>query len=158
MTPLRLALCALALCFSTTSLAADSKGKPALSEFDSMDADRDGRVSAAEHAAAAKKMFELMDANRDGKVTAAEMDAAQDKVTGRKASKGGMGAADKIRVIDTDRDGVLSAAEHAAGSKAMFEKMDENKDGYLSRREWDAGHAALMNHAVLNDCTSARVC
>lgn len=158
MTLSRFALCALALCFSTAALAADTRGKAALSDFDGMDADRDGRVSAAEHAAATKKMFEMMDANRDGKITAAEMDAAQEKVTGKKAAGDGMSAADKIKVIDTDRDGSLSAGEHAAGSKSMFARMDANKDGYLSREEWSTGHAALMKRAALNDCTSGRVC
>ena len=71
----------LALCLvSSAVLAADPKA--ALSEFDGMDTDRDGRVSAAEHAASVKKMFAAIDANRDGKVSAAEMDAAYSKVTG----------------------------------------------------------------------------
>jgi hypothetical protein len=136
---------ALAICIAATAaLAADPPGKPAASEFEGMDADRDGKVSAAEHAAATKKMFETMDANRDGKVTAAEMDASYEKITGKKAAKGDMSAAQKIKVIDKDGDGILTAAEHAAGSKAMFDKMDTDKDGFLTRAEWTAGHATLM--------------
>jgi hypothetical protein len=139
----------IALCFSSAAvLAADPKGQPALSEFDGVDANRDGRVSAAEHAAAAKKMFRAMDANRDGKVTAAEMDAAYSKVTGNKADQSGMSGADKIRVVDRDGDGVLTASEHDAASKEMFRKMDADRDGYLSREEWTAGHAALMKKAA----------
>lgn len=78
-------------------------------EFSSMDADRDGKVSAAEHTAGAKAMFEKMDANRDGRVTAAEMTAAHQAVTGQHASKPDMPAADKIKVIDSDGDGVITA-------------------------------------------------
>ena len=88
-----------------------------------------------------------MDANRDGKVTAAEMDAAYEKVTGKKASTSDMSAADKIKVVDTNGDGILTAAEHAAGSRAMFQKMDADRDGYLSKAEWTVGHAALMQKA-----------
>ena len=109
-----------------------------------MDANKDGKVSAEQHAAAAKKMFGTMDANRDGKVTAAEMDAAHQRVTGKKARKTDMSSADKIKVIDTDGDGILTAEEHAAGSRAMFEKMDTDKDGFLTKDELAAGHAQMM--------------
>lgn len=88
----------------------------ARSGFQAMDADHDGKVSRDEHAAAAKRMFGTMDANKNGKVTAAEMDAAHERVTGQRAKKGDMTSAEKIKVIDTDADGVLTAEEHAAGS------------------------------------------
>jgi Ca2+-binding EF-hand superfamily protein len=72
------------------------------------------------------------------------MTAAQPKVTGKKATKSDMSSADKIKVIDTNGDGVLSAEEHATGSRSMFEKMDADKDGALTKAEFDAGHAAMM--------------
>ena len=40
-----------------------------------MDANHDGKVAAAEHAAAASSMFARIDANRDGYVTRSEFDA-----------------------------------------------------------------------------------
>ena len=46
--------------------------------------------------------------------------------------------------MDADGDGVLTAQEHEAGSRAMFERMDRNQDGRLTRAEYDAGHAKLM--------------
>ena len=142
-------LIVVALCLSSAAvLAGETRGKPALSEFGGIDADRDGRISASEHAAAARKMFRAMDANRDGRVTAAEMDAAYEKVTGKKASDSDLSAAEKIKVVDRDGDGVLTAAEHDAASKAMFQKMDADRDGHLSKEEWTAGHAALMNNAA----------
>lgn len=55
-----------------------------------------------------------------------------------------MSAAGKIKVIDTEGDGMLTAEEHAAGSRAMFEKMDIDKDGFLGKDEIAAGHAQLM--------------
>jgi Ca2+-binding EF-hand superfamily protein len=98
-------------------------------------------LNTSEHAAGASRMFEAMDANKDGKVTAAEMDAAHERVTGQKAMKGEMTAADKIKVVDADGDGILTAAEHAAGSRKMFEAMDTNKDGFVGKEELAAGHA-----------------
>ena len=92
-------------------------------------------------------MFETMDANKDGKVTAAEMDAAHGKVTEKKAAKGDLSPAEKIKVIDTDGDGILTAGEHAAGSRAMIDRMDTNKDGYVSKSEFAAGHAKMLRKA-----------
>jgi Ca2+-binding EF-hand superfamily protein len=113
-------------------------------EMKAMDTNGDGKVSAEEHAAGASRMFETMDANKDGKVTAVEMEGAHQRVTGKKATKGEMPAADKIKAVDTNGDGVLTAEEHRAGSKSMFERMDTDHDGFLTREELAAGHAKLM--------------
>ena len=123
--------------------AGPKAGKPD-AEFAAMDTNKDGKVSAEEHARASRKMFVTMDANADGRVTAAEMDAAHQRVTGKKAKKTDMSSAEKIKVIDTDGDGILTAEEHAAGSRAMFEKMDTDKDGFLAKDEVAAGHAQML--------------
>ena len=141
--PIRILAAALAFAGGGCVLADSHSAKPPLADFDGMDADRDGKVTLSEHASATRRMFLAMDADSDGKVTAAEMTAARQMVTGRKASRGDMSSAEKIRVVDKDRDGVLTAGEHAQASRAMFEKMDANRDGHLTREEWDAGHAML---------------
>ena len=119
-----------------------SVGLAALSGFDAMDADQDGKITPREHATAAERMFKTMDADRDGKVTAAEMDAAHEKISGEKAGAQDLGAAEKIKFVDRNGDGVLTAKEHKRASRAMFRKMDTDKDGSLSKAEFDAGHAA----------------
>ena len=126
------------------AFAAEPQSAKADAEFMTMDANKDGKISADEHATASKKMFDTMDANRDGKVTAAEMDAAHKRVTGKKAKKSDLSAADKIKVIDKDGDKILTAEEHAAGSRSMFEKMDTDKDGFLTKSEFAAGHASML--------------
>ena len=133
-----------ALTLAWPSFAAESKSSAQMLSFVKMDTNKDGKVSADEHAAGAKQMFDAMDANKDGKVTAAEMQAARLRITGQKAKKSDMSAADKIKVVDKDGDGVLAAEEHAVGSRAMFEKMDTNKDGFLTKDELAAGHARMM--------------
>lgn len=124
--------------------------------FESMDTNGDGKVSPDEHAAAASRMFEKMDANGDGKVTAAEMTAAHQKVTGEKAEKGEMTAADKIKMFDTNGDGALTADEHAAAAKTVFDKMDTDHDGYLTKAEMKAGHDKYMHKAQAGSSRPAK--
>lgn len=113
-------------------------------EFTAMDVDGDDRLSPDEHADGARAMFETMDADADGEVTAAEMTAASEAITGAPADADDPTAEEKIAVIDGDGDGVLSAAEHAAGAASMFESMDADADGFLSREELAAGHASML--------------
>lgn len=135
-----------------------------------MDANGDGKVSATEHDAGAKKMFTKMDSNKDGRVTTAEMDAAHpmmkhdhdqqtarhedghdkenvadkpaDQSTRTHAGKM-MSSREKIAAMDTNNDGQLSAAEHATGAKKMFSKMDTDSDGTLTAQELREGHRTM---------------
>jgi Ca2+-binding EF-hand superfamily protein len=114
------------------------------SEMRLMDANRDHKISAQEHADGVRKMFEKMDENKDGKVTVAEMEGCQAKM-GFRQHEGEMSAADKLKTVDANQDGVLTAEEHAAGARTMFDKMDTDHDGFLSRKEMAAGRARLMS-------------
>lgn len=131
---------------ATAAWAADQTpfAKRAEAEVKSMDTNGDGKVSPEEHAAGAKRMLETIDANKDGKVTAQEMDAAHERVTGAKAGPGEMSAAEKIKVIDADGDGVLTSAEHEAGSKKVFAQIDTDHDGFVTREELVAGFEKMM--------------
>jgi hypothetical protein len=57
---------------------------------------------------------------------------------------GALSSAEKIKAIDGDGDGVLTSAEHAAGSRRMFERMDVDRDGFVSAAEYAAGHAQML--------------
>jgi Ca2+-binding EF-hand superfamily protein len=132
-------------------------------QFKMMDADADGKVTSSEHAAGAEAMFMKMDADKDGKVTAGEMDAlhaamkdqahtamkdqSKDSTShdGKHARE--MSSEQKIAVIDTDGDGVITAAEHQSGSQRMFARMDGNGDGSLSKEECREGHKKMMTAA-----------
>ena len=130
--------CSLAL-FALPSAFA---GKDAAKDFEKMDANHDGKITRAEHAAGAKQMFTQCDANHDGVVTATEMDAAL-AAQGEKPDKNDKSSAEKIQVIDQNGDGKLTAAEHEAGTEKMFAMMDKDGDGSLSKAECDEGHKAL---------------
>ena len=118
---------------------------PVHTEMKMMDTNGDGRLTREEHATGARRMFEAMDADRNGRVTAAEMDAAHERITGGKPQPNALPAAQKIRVVDADGDGVLSADEHAAGSRRMFDAMDADHDGLLSFPELAEGHRRLQH-------------
>lgn len=130
----------------TLSLLAAALGAGTVfaNEANDPDADRDGLVTPQEHADNARRLFETMDGDRDGRVTASEMTAAHEKVTGKPAQPGDLTSAEKIAAIDTDKDGVLTAQEHADGSVSMFGKMDTDKDGKLTRTEIEAGHREML--------------
>ena len=130
--------CSLALWVAPAAFA----GNDADAKFKKMDANGDGKITRAEHAAAAKQMFAECDANRDGSVTATEMDAAMAGHAG-KPSKHDKTSAEKIKVIDQDGDGKLTALEHETGSEKMFAKMDKDADGFLSKAECDEGHKEM---------------
>lgn len=134
----------IAIFVASSAMARANKPGAIDKEFAMMDTNKDGKISAEEHAAGAKAMFGQMDSNQDGKVTAAEMAAAHKAVTGHPATKSEMSAADKIKVVDANDDGILTAEEHAAASAAMFAKMDTDKDGFLSKSEMAAGHTSMM--------------
>ena len=98
-----------------------------------MDTNKDGKISAAEHDTGAQQMFQGMDANQDSRVTSVEMDAGHKPLASQDASHGHkkgetheMSSAEKIKVVDADGDGVLTAQEHAAGSKKMFGKTSRS--------------------------------
>jgi hypothetical protein len=112
--------------------------------FSKMDTDKDGKISAAEHAAATKARFDKMDKNHDGKIVIADELKEPNKPSRGQATASGEMAMDYVRKMDTDGDGVITADEHAKAAKARFDKMDTNKDGYLSKEEMTAARASMM--------------
>ncbi len=50
---------------------------------------------------------------------------------------------DKMAMMDSDGDGKITQAEHAANAKSMFGKLDTNADGKVTAAEMDASHKAM---------------
>lgn len=48
-----------------------------------------------------------------------------------------------LRLLDTDRDGRISAGEHRRGARDMFLRMDANSDGEVTVAEMDAVRRGL---------------
>jgi hypothetical protein len=94
----------------------------------------DGGITAAKHAAAASKRFEMMDANKDGKISAAEIEASHGAESIVWANHPAS-AAQKLRSLDSNRDGVLTVSEYTTGSQRMFEELDVDGNGVLTPSE-----------------------
>ncbi|HEV8694842.1 MAG TPA: hypothetical protein VGQ93_11770 [Lysobacter sp.] len=64
---------------------------------------------------------------------------------------------DKFKSMDSNGDGLISADEHAAGARAMFDRMDTNHDGNVTTAEMDAGHKMKMkdDKGMHHDMSSA---
>jgi len=99
-----------------------------------LDADGDGVLSTAEMENAAVAL-KTLDKNGDGKLTADEIDDASDNVApdGRKRRPGGP----LMRLLDTDRNGELSA-EEIRNAPAVLKAANKKNDGTLTPEEVDA--------------------
>ncbi len=137
-----------------------------------VDGNHDGVVTADEHAAMAKAMFDRMDADHDGRLAGAELEGGHGmhgQAMGDHAMPEGMAHDDQAKgghdmaghamqgqggmagmhmrmqaMMDTDKDGKVSASEHAAGARAMFSRVDADHDGYVSKAEFDARMKAMQ--------------
>lgn len=98
------------------------------------DVEGNGQLTASSHSAGAAKRFATMDADSDGKVTAAEIGASRGAEAIAWATEQ-LSASDKIKKLDANRDGMLSAKEYADGSQAMFQSLDTDGDGVLTPDE-----------------------
>lgn len=132
-----------------------ASGKPgmghrgAMLNFDEIDANGDGKITADEMQAYADLRFDGADTNGDGYVDAAELQAhILAQTTARLEER----STRMIARLDKDGDGKLSAEEMRAGPRGhrgegdRFERMlarfDTDGDGAISREEMDAARAA----------------
>ena len=67
------------------------------------------------------------------------------------ASANHHGEGDKFKMMDTNNDGQVSAAEHDAAVTKMFTDMDTDKDGFVTAAEMDAAHAKMPKMSGKHD-------
>ena len=112
--------------------------------FDSIDADKDGKVTEAELAAERAAKFTAADTNSDGKLDAAEISAQQlARMTETLAAR----SAKMIERMDNNGDGSLSAEE--LGESPMeerFARIDTDDDGAISQAEAKAAGDRMADH------------
>jgi len=119
-------------------------------EFKSLDTNGDGKISKAEIQAAVDKMtaataaelkqrqdeeFRKLDTDHNGQLSLAEYEAGV-KIT----PKAGI-ADQRLQAFDTNKDGVITAAEFRSKPLAEFDRVDTNKDGVISEAELKAAAA-----------------
>lgn len=135
--------------------------------FARMDANKDGKLDAADRAARRAEMqaktFERLDANKDGSISKAEWDqhgadrAAKRAERGEKradAGEGGRGMRGHhgkrgghhgmmmMGKADADGDKAISQAEFQTAALARFDAADANKDGQVTAEERKAQRGA----------------
>jgi hypothetical protein len=97
--------------------------------FSAWDRDRNDLLTLDEYRAEARADFDAMDDDANGNVTAEEMEEADPQ------SDGEMSTAQKIALNDTNEDGVLSLEEHENAVDERFGEIDSNEDDNLGRDE-----------------------
>lgn len=130
--------------------------------FAQLDANKDGKIDAADRAAHMDQRFDDADTDRNGSLSRAEFAAAHAKMGpgagekraerrregGARAGHHGMGKGGgmgmhMIRMADTNKDGTVTRDEFMAGAAQHFDKMDANKDGTLTAAERKAARAQM---------------
>jgi Ca2+-binding EF-hand superfamily protein len=110
--------------------------------FQRFDGNGDGKVTSAEFLKVGKQDLQAFDLNKDGKVSKEEfLDPKPHHLVN--ASAADLAQAKQIWAkqfdsLDTDKNGVLSDAEHENAGKRSFARMDKNKDGAITLAEMSA--------------------
>lgn len=108
--------------------------------WENTDADRDGALTREE----ARRMpvlarrFDAIDGNRDGIITATEVRQWRESLKPLRRQPAARGAAEMIRVADSDGDGSISRAEFARAlprQSPRFDGLDFDRNGSLGRDE-----------------------
>jgi Ca2+-binding EF-hand superfamily protein len=114
--------------------------------FDSLDADKDGEISAEELSSAVAALKKL-DKDGDGKLSREEtrpVGGFGGGGFGRGGGPGGFNTAalvERIMGNDKNKDGKVTKDEMPENQQAFFDRLDENKDGALDKAEVEKGLA-----------------
>jgi Ca2+-binding EF-hand superfamily protein len=134
-----------AAAYAQDTAAPMQRGAGPMFDFATLDANKDGKITKDELAAAKTARFTAADTNKDGKLSVEEMTAARDAmIAKRKADR----MAQMIKRFDKDGDGMISEAEMPTPPNAdkMFDHFDTDKDGAISQAEADAAKQMMQDH------------
>lgn len=139
----RISVCALAMAaFSALAgSAAASNVEDLRARFKEIDANGDRALQFSEIRAARARMFDRIDIDGNGVLDPEEIDAVRQAAQARQGQArwagmlGGPELADRVRLLDTDRDGRISRAEFSDHVPERLLAADKNGDQALSRRE-----------------------
>jgi Ca2+-binding EF-hand superfamily protein len=123
---------------STVAIAQQAAtSTPARSMHAKLDANGDGVIDKNEAAKSPRLAgeFDQLDRNRDGRLTADERPQRH-----RDGRRGMHGMHERMQKLDANGDKRVSRAEAAAKPEfaQRFDKLDANRDGFLDRGDWQA--------------------
>jgi hypothetical protein len=110
-----------------------------------IDVNGDGVIDRSEAAKVPRlaENFDRLDADKDGRISAEERPRRGGREGGRRDGGKGRGG-ERMAQLDTNGDGRFSRDELAGRERALqnFAAIDTNKDGFLTREEMKAHHQA----------------
>lgn len=115
----------------------EGRGAMLTEKFDTIDTDKDGKLSYAELEANRKAEFDAADTNKDGALSADELSARalarfQEKLADRTQAM--------LDNMDNDGNGSLSEDEMGEGpGMRNFARIDGDNDGFVTKEEIQAG-------------------
>ena len=136
--------------FALIAGAAGAQGQgngPGMAHFlEEWDMNTDGTVTADDIAARRVEQFDMFDLNGDGAIAADEQANMAQTIAGQEevnqAGHGMNGPGPRIHGAmtaeynDVDANGIISAAEWAAGSARLFADLDRNGDGAINQQDF----------------------
>ncbi|GGW37330.1 hypothetical protein GCM10011452_27140 [Gemmobacter lanyuensis] len=120
-------------------------------DFDTVDANKDGKITADEFKAHRVAEMKAVDSDGDGKITAEELTAMHMKAAEARAKAM---APQMLERMDVDGDGAVSVTELLAmpGPGAqMIDRLDADGDGAVTKAELEAARAnpeGMMGHGM----------
>lgn len=126
----------------------EGRGAMLTEMFDTIDADKDGKLSYAELEAHRKAEFDAADTNKDGALSADELSARALARFQEKLAERTQGMLDNL---DNDGNGSLSEDEMGEGpGMRNFARIDADNDGFVTKEEIQAGmqHHKKRGHGM----------
>lgn len=114
-----------------TAASAPASAHRGLHMFRQADADKDGKVTQAEFAAARNARFAGIDTNKDGALEVSELRAWKRTWPSRVRDA-------RFKALDGDGDGKIGVEEFVAQRREAFAGIDADKDGAVDKAEFDA--------------------
>lgn len=126
----------------------EGRGAMLTEMFDTIDADKDGKLSYAELEVHRKAEFDAADTNKDGALSADELSARALARFQEKLAERTQGMLDNM---DNDGNGSLSEDEMGEGpGMRNFARIDADNDGFVTKEEIQAGmqHHKKRGHGM----------